>query len=109
MIRCLKLRRCAQGTVRALVDLELLPAGGEAEKAGMIVLRYCAWHAQNGKEWVTLPAPVWVICEDPKEMRDEFQRQALAAIHPAAEEEQCELEALQRRAIEALHVAMPVW
>jgi hypothetical protein len=109
MIRCLRLRRCAQGTVRALVDLELLPAGGEAEKAGMILLRYCAWHEENGEEWVTLAAPVRVICEDPKEMRDEFQRRAPAAIRAAAQEEQCELEALQRRAIEALHVATPVW
>jgi hypothetical protein len=97
MIRCIKVRRYEKNTLRAFVDLELLPGG--------LVLRDCSWHRhQDGKEWVNFPAkpyetqsgktawqPIIEFSESAKEARkQQFQQEALAAIHAAVAEQERE-------------------
>src|SRR5262249_21368912 len=48
MIRCTHFRPYEKNTLRGFVDLELTRVG--------LVLRDCAWHEKNGKQWVAFPA-----------------------------------------------------
>ena len=90
MIRCIKFRRYTKNTLRGFADLELPRVG--------LVLRDCPWHEKNGKEWVSFPArsyegddgttrwqPLIEFAEGAMEEREQFQRQALEAIHAFAE------------------------
>jgi hypothetical protein len=85
MIRCLKLRRYEKNTLKAFVDLELSRVG--------LVLRDCSWHEKDGRQWVSFFArsyegsdgatrwqPLIEFVEGAKEAREQFQKQALAAI-----------------------------
>ena len=92
MIRCLRLRPYQKNTLRGFVDLELTRVG--------LILRDCTWHQHaDGKEWVGFPAkpyetktgetawqPLVEFAEGAKEAREQFRRQALDAIHAAAEQ-----------------------
>jgi hypothetical protein len=91
MIRCVRFRRYEKNTLRGFVDLELPHVG--------IIIHDCSWHVKDGKEWVnfsaknyqdksgnTLWQPLIAFAEDAKEERAEFQRQALDAIHAAADQ-----------------------
>jgi hypothetical protein len=89
-IRCTRFRPYERNTLRAFVDLELTRVG--------IVIRDCTWHRkEDGQEWVGFPAktyqdkngntlwePLVKFAEGAKEAREQFQRQALEAIHAAA-------------------------
>jgi hypothetical protein len=88
MIRCLKLRPFEKNTLKGFVDFELTETG--------LVLHDCAWHRHSGgKEWIALPArsytdaagnAAWtpVIGFAPDATREEFQEQAIAAVHAVA-------------------------
>ena len=88
MITCIKFRPHEKNSLRGFADLELPRVG--------IVIRDCAWHVKDGKEWVSLPArpyekdgktmwsPLVEFAEGAKEARNQFQRQALDAIHAVA-------------------------
>jgi hypothetical protein len=89
-IRCIRFRPYPKNTLRAFVDLELTRVG--------LVLHDCTWHEKNGKEWVSFPArsyqdkdgntlwaPLVEFAESAKQAREQFQRQAIEAIHAAAE------------------------
>ena len=86
MIRCIKLHRYEKNTLKAFVDFELSRVG--------LVLRDCTWHEKNGEEWVSFPArssegdvgatrwqPLIEFAASAKQPREQFQRQAIAAIH----------------------------
>src|SRR5262245_40887166 len=87
MIRCIKFRADEKNTLRGFADLELTRVG--------LVLHDCTWHwHENGKQWVAFPArsytnkdgaTQWQVliefAEGAKRAREEFQRQALEAIH----------------------------
>jgi hypothetical protein len=93
MIRCIKIRRYEKNTLKGFVDLELVRTG--------IVIRDCTWHRHaNGKEWVGFPArpyedksgdtswqPLVEFAEGAKQAREQFQRQAVEAIHAAVAEQ----------------------
>lgn len=93
MIRCLSFRRYEKNTLRAYVDLELVHVG--------LVLRGCAWHQPPDRdEWIGLPLrpyktkggntrwqPV-VEFTSAKAAAEQFQRDALVAIHAAAAEQE---------------------
>jgi hypothetical protein len=87
-IRCIAFRPHQKNTLRGFADLELTNTG--------IVIRDCCGHEKNGKEWVSFPArsytdkngntqwsPLVEFAEGAREAREQFQRQALAAIHAA--------------------------
>jgi hypothetical protein len=87
VIRCTRFRPRRKNTLQGFADLELPRVG--------IVIRDCSWHRhENLKEWVSFPArpyedksgkttwsPLIEFVEGAREARDQFQRQALAAIH----------------------------
>ena len=88
MIRCIRFRPYEKNTLKGFADLELSRVG--------LVLRDCTWHEKNGKEWVGFAArpyedkdgntawqPIIEFAEDAKEARQQFQQQALEAIHIA--------------------------
>jgi hypothetical protein len=88
MIRCIKFRPYEKNTLRGFADLELSRVG--------LVLRDCTWHEKNGKEWVGFAArsyedkdgntawqPIVEFAEGATEARQQFQQQALEAIHLA--------------------------
>jgi hypothetical protein len=90
MIRCIKFRRYEKNTLRGFADLELPRVG--------IVIKDCPLHEKNGKQWVGFPArsytdkngatqwqPLIEFAEGAKEARAQFQEQALAAVHRAAQ------------------------
>jgi hypothetical protein len=92
MIRCIKLRHYEKNTLRAFVDLELSRVG--------LVLRDCTWHEKDGQEWVSFPArsyegvdgatrwePLIEFAASAKQAREQFQRQAIAAIHIFTEQD----------------------
>ena len=89
-LRVVSLRPMPKGSLRALVDIELVRAG--------LIFRNCAWfrHA-DGREWLALPSqryegadgvarftPVVEFSPSAKEARQRFQQQALEAIHRVA-------------------------
>jgi hypothetical protein len=89
MIRCIKFRPMSRNTLRGFADLELTDVG--------IVIRDCPIHSKEGKEWVGFPArsyqkqdgttawqPIVEFAADAKAAREQFQRQALAAVHAVA-------------------------
>ena len=90
MIRCVKLRPFKKNTLRAFVDLELSRVG--------LVLHDCTWHEKNGQECISFPArsyqgddgtthwqPLIEFAYGAKQAREQFQRQAIAAIHAFTE------------------------
>jgi len=95
-IRCTRFRPYERNTLRAFADLELTSVG--------IVIRDCTWHRkEDGQEWVGFPAktyqdkngntlwePLVKFADGAKEAREQFQRQALEAIHAAAAGEHAE-------------------
>jgi hypothetical protein len=98
MIRCLNFRPYRKNTLHAYVDLELAHVG--------IVLRGCAWHQPpDGDEWVGLSSRPyqtkggntrWQVVveftESAKAAAEQFQREALAAIHAAAAKQKHDME-----------------
>jgi hypothetical protein len=92
VIRCIGFRAHQKNTLRGFVDLELTRVG--------LVIRDCTWHRhENGKEWVGFPARSYTdkngetqwqalieFASGAKAAREQFQAQALAAIHAVAEE-----------------------
>jgi hypothetical protein len=93
MIRCIRFRPYEKNTLRGFADLELSRVG--------LVLRDCTWHEKNGKEWVGFAArsyadkdgntawqPIVEFAEGAKEARQQFQQQALEAIHLAIAQNQ---------------------
>jgi hypothetical protein len=91
MIRCAKFKSYTKNTLKGFADLELTRVG--------IVIKECSWHEKNGKEWVAFPArsytdreggtqwqPLVEFAEGNREAREQFQQQALAAIHLATAE-----------------------
>jgi hypothetical protein len=92
-VRVVSLRPMAKGSLRALVDIELVRAG--------LVLRSCGWFRNpDGKEWVTLPAQRYegpdgvarfttlVSVQAPRRRGKRFQEAALAATRQLAEEDE---------------------
>jgi hypothetical protein len=92
MIRCIKFRPYERNTLRGFADLELSRVG--------LVLRDCPVHEKNGKEWVGFPARSYQdkegatqwqalieFVEGAREAREQFQRQAIEAIHNARNRE----------------------
>jgi hypothetical protein len=93
MIRCIRFRPFEKNTLRGFADLEFVRTG--------IIIRDCCWHQhENGREWVAFPARSYTdkdgatawqclieFAVGAKEAREQFQRQALDAIHIAAEHE----------------------
>ena len=74
---------------QGICDLELTHTG--------LVIRDCTWHEKDGKEWVGLPARSYTdqngntqwqalteVAKDAREAREQFRKQALAAIHAVA-------------------------
>jgi hypothetical protein len=91
MIRCIRFRPYEKNTLKGFADLELTRVG--------LVLHDCCWHEKNGKEWVAFPARSYTdkdgatqwqcmieFAVGAKEAREQFQRQALEAIHVTAAE-----------------------
>ena len=90
MIRVLNFRPMAKGSLRALLDIELVRSG--------LILRNCTWFRNpDGREWVGLPAqryegsdgvarftPLVEFAAGATEARKRFQQQALEAIHAVA-------------------------
>jgi hypothetical protein len=87
-INCIKLRRYENKTLRGFADLELSGVG--------IIIKDCPWHSKEGKEWVGFPArsyqkqdgstgwqPLVEFAADAQDLRSQFQRLALDAIHAA--------------------------
>lgn len=90
MIRCIRFRAYEKNTLKGFADLELTRVG--------LVLRDCTWHEKDGKEWVGFPAksyegkdgnalwqPLVEFAEGAKEAREQFRKQAIEAIHAAAD------------------------
>jgi hypothetical protein len=91
VIRCIKFRPYEKNTLKGFADLELSRVG--------LVLRDCTWHVhENGREWVGFPARSYQdkdgatqwqalieFAEGAKEAREQLQRQAIEAIHVAAD------------------------
>ena len=91
MIQCLRFRPHPKNTLRGFCDLALVRTG--------LIIRDCTWHRHaGGKEWVGFPArpytdkdgkPQWQalieFAPEAKAAREQFQTQALRAIHAAAE------------------------
>jgi hypothetical protein len=89
VIRCIRFRPYEKNSLRGFADLELTRVG--------LVLRDCCWHQhENGREWVSFPAkpyetkngatawqPIIEFASGAREAREQFQRQALEAIHDA--------------------------
>jgi hypothetical protein len=89
VIRCIRFRPYEKNSLRGFADLELTRVG--------LVLRDCCWHQhENGREWVSFPAkpyetkngatawqPSIEFASGAREAREQFQRQALEAIHDA--------------------------
>jgi hypothetical protein len=87
MIRCIRFRPYKKNTLRGFADFELSRVG--------LVLRDCPWQwHENSKQWVAFPARPYTdksgatqwqalieFAEGAKRAREEFQRQALEAIH----------------------------
>jgi hypothetical protein len=86
MIRCIRFRPYEKNTLRGFADLELTRVG--------LVLRDCLWHVKGDKEWVGFAArsyedkdgntawqPLVEFAEGAKQAREQFQKQALEAIH----------------------------
>jgi hypothetical protein len=94
MIRCVRFRSHIKNTLRGFADLELTRVG--------LVIRDCCWHRHaNGREWVSFPArpyenrdgntawqPLIEFAEGAKQAREQFQAQALAAIHAVVTEKE---------------------
>ena len=92
MIQCVRFRPHRRNTLRGFCDLELVRTG--------IIISDCTWHRHaNGKEWVGFPARPYTdkngesqwqalieFAPGAKQAREQFQVQALAAIHAVAEE-----------------------
>jgi hypothetical protein len=91
MIRCIRFRPHVKNTLRGFVDLELTRVG--------LVLRDCTRHEKNGKEWIGFPArsytdkdgntqwsPLIEFAEGATAAREQFQQQAINAIHIAEAE-----------------------
>src|SRR5262249_53827423 len=88
MITCPKFRPHEKNTLRGFADLEL-PRGG-------IHLQGLSWAGKDGKGWVFFPgraleerrkanvAAAVEFAEGAKEARNQFQQQALDAIHAVA-------------------------
>jgi hypothetical protein len=85
-IRCIRFRGYEKNTLKGFCDLELTNTG--------LVIRDCTWHEKDGKEWVGFPARSYTdkngdtqwqalieFAEGAKEAREQFRKQALAAIH----------------------------
>jgi hypothetical protein len=93
MIRCVRFRPYEKNTLRGFCDLELTRVG--------LVLRDCCWHVHaNGREWVSFPAkpfetksgetawqPIIEFADGATQAREQFQAQALEAIHQAVAEQ----------------------
>jgi len=95
MIRCLRFCPYQKNTLRGFADLELVRTG--------LVLRDCPVHEKNGKEWVAFPARSYQdkdgntqwqalieFAEGAREAREQFQRQAIEAIHITADSNSAE-------------------
>jgi hypothetical protein len=93
MIRCLRFRPYQKNTLKGFADLELTRVG--------LVLRDCTPHEKNGKEWISFQArsyetkdgntawqPVVEFAEAATAARQQFQQQAIEAIHAAVAESQ---------------------
>jgi hypothetical protein len=91
MIRCMRFRPYERNSLRGFVDLELTRVG--------LVLRDCAWHEKNGKQWVAFPArtytdkdggtqwqPLVEFADGARAAREQFQQQAIEAIHAVVAE-----------------------
>jgi hypothetical protein len=92
MIRCVQFRPHIKNTLQGFADLELTRVG--------LVIRDCCWHwHENGREWISLPArpytdnngntmwsPLVEFATGAKQAREQFQEQALAAIHAVVAE-----------------------
>jgi hypothetical protein len=85
-IRCVKFRAYEKNTLKGFADLELTNTG--------LVIHDCTWHEKDGKEWVGFPARSYTdqdgntqwqalieFAKDAREAREQFRKQALAAIH----------------------------
>jgi hypothetical protein len=89
-LRIVSLRPMPKGSLRALVDIELVRAG--------LIFRNCAWFRNaDGREWLALPSqryegsdgvarftPLVEFAPGAKEARQRFQQAALDAIHALA-------------------------
>jgi hypothetical protein len=87
-IRCTKFRPFAKNTLRGFCDLELTRVG--------LVIHDCTWHSKAGREWINFPAESYVSNGETRwkplvefaasagEAREQFQRQALEAVHAVA-------------------------
>lgn len=87
MIKCLRYRPLTKNTLRGFADLLLVKTG--------IIIRECPHHHTDaGREWIAFPARQYVdanganqwkafieFADEPAGGRDNFQAQALAAIH----------------------------
>jgi|AmaraimetFIIA100_FD_contig_91_1345034_length_3626_multi_5_in_0_out_0_2 hypothetical protein len=111
MIRCTRFRPYERNSLRGFVDLELTRVG--------LVLRDCAWHEKNGKQWVAFPArsyadkdggtqwqPLVEFADGARAAREQFQQQAIEAIHAvvAERENAVACEALRRSGLGACYV-----
>jgi hypothetical protein len=87
-INCIKLRRYEKNTLRGFVDLELTNVG--------LVIKDCTWHAKDDGEWISFPArsyqkqdgstgwqPLVEFAAGTEDLRAQFQRLAIEAIHAA--------------------------
>jgi hypothetical protein len=95
MIQCIRFRPYAKNTLKGFADLELTRVG--------LILRDCCWHQKNGHEWIAFPArsytdqdgntrwsPLIEFAEGAKEAREQFQKQAIDAVHAVAPEDSSE-------------------
>jgi hypothetical protein len=91
MIRCVRFRPYAKNTLKGFVDLELTRVG--------LVIHDCCLHEKNGREWIAFPARPYTdkdgttqwkclieFAEGATEAREQFQKQAINAIHVAEAE-----------------------
>jgi hypothetical protein len=91
MIRCIKFCAYQKNTLKGFVDLELTRIG--------LVLHDCTWHESHGKEWVSFPGRPYEqngekrwqtlieFAVGAKEVREQFRKLAIEAIHAAADAE----------------------
>ena len=92
MIRCISFRAYEKNTLKGFADLELTRVG--------IIIHDCTWHEKDGREWVGFPARSYQdkdgntqwqalveFVQDAKEIREQFRKQAIEAIHAAAKQE----------------------
>jgi hypothetical protein len=87
MIRCVRFRAYEKNTLKGFADLELTRVG--------LVLRDCTLHEKKGKEWISFPArsyqadggtrwsPLIEFADGATAARQQFQQQAIEAIHQA--------------------------